>query len=613
MARLNLLDRRSLLAAALAIGVTGLLVWLSLTWRVDAVRQLQSRIEIAGSQHDLSRVLVNNERISSTDLLFRVRVFVSVLFGGSILGVILINGLWRAKHVATQRELRQKVDEQTAELNEMVSRLEKSNTEQAIQARDRAEVAIELQRALDDAELQMALVSHASKRFESLFNGLPVGCATFNLQTEIMEWNATMSDVAHCQAYEAMLRPLNQVFSGLGGGQLERAAESALCSGEVTSFEAELAVTNSPPFVLHVSVFPMRQKSGEIVGGIMCAFDVTSAAQAARAIALSEAKLRAFIDHAPAAVAIFDKDLRYLAASRRWYSDYGIEQQSIIGMSHYEVFPEVPDDWKAVHQRALGGETVTCDEDRFERGGGAVQWLKWEVRPWFDVDGEIGGIAMITEDVSERKQVMEELFEAHQKTNAANKALEAKQRELKDANAHLKALATTDGLTGIHNHRHFQDYISARFDEARRDGTGLAVLLMDVDKFKSFNDEFGHQAGDKVLKAVATCLKGRVPEPHLVARYGGEEFVVVAVGVTEAEALTMAEDLRSAIAATKWPHRKVTASFGVAMLDGSVEKTRDLIERADQALYQAKETGRDRTCLYRSDEVNGRARVKRPA
>jgi PAS domain S-box-containing protein len=116
----------------------------------------------------------------------------------------------------------------------------------------------------------------------------------------------------------------------------------------------------------------------------------------------AEAQLRSLIDQAPVAVAMFDRGMRYIAVSSRWLRDYRIDAP-VLGHSHYEVFPEIPNRWKDIHRRALAGETVTENEDRFDRADGAVQWLAWTVQPWIEPNGLIGGIIICSEDVTARK------------------------------------------------------------------------------------------------------------------------------------------------------------------------------------------------------------------
>lgn len=116
------------------------------------------------------------------------------------------------------------------------------------------------------------------------------------------------------------------------------------------------------------------------------------------AVSVGEQQLRHFIEQSTTAVAMFDHAMRYLAASQRWLSDYGITAD-VIGQSHYEVFPEIPEKWKAVHRRGLAGEVIRAEEDPFLRADGSTQWVKWEVRPWFG-GREVGGITIVSEEVT---------------------------------------------------------------------------------------------------------------------------------------------------------------------------------------------------------------------
>jgi two-component system sensor histidine kinase/response regulator len=135
----------------------------------------------------------------------------------------------------------------------------------------------------------------------------------------------------------------------------------------------------------------------------------------AAALQESQARLQVLIDHAPASLAMFDHEMRYLAVSQRWRDDYRLDGRDLLGHSHYEIFPEIGEAWQAVHRRGLAGETITADEDRFERPDGRVQWLRWEVRPWHAADGTVGGIVIFSEDITQRKQASEALRRSEEK------------------------------------------------------------------------------------------------------------------------------------------------------------------------------------------------------
>jgi len=124
-----------------------------------------------------------------------------------------------------------------------------------------------------------------------------------------------------------------------------------------------------------------------------------------------EAHLRLVVHHSPAGIAMFDRDMRYLVVSPRWIKDYGLEGREILGKSHYEVFPEIPERWKEIHRRCLAGATARQDEDPFPRADGTVDWVRWEIAPWRTAGGGIGGILMFSEVITDRKRA-EERFHA---------------------------------------------------------------------------------------------------------------------------------------------------------------------------------------------------------
>lgn len=118
----------------------------------------------------------------------------------------------------------------------------------------------------------------------------------------------------------------------------------------------------------------------------------------------NENTLKLFIEQAPSAIALLDKELKYIAASNKWLEDYNIKGKNVIGVSHYEIFPEITIEWKEFHKRALNGEILKKDEDKFERIDGSFQWIKWEIRPWFNEQHEIAGLVFYTEDITEMKK-----------------------------------------------------------------------------------------------------------------------------------------------------------------------------------------------------------------
>ena len=133
---------------------------------------------------------------------------------------------------------------------------------------------------------------------------------------------------------------------------------------------------------------------------------------------IEDIQFELFLEHAPAAIAMFDREMRYIAASRRWREDYHIEEP-IVGRSHYDVFPEIPERWREVHRRAMAGETVRQEAEPFARADGALQWLRWEVGPWRRKDGSIGGIVIFTRDITASKAVESELRLANAKLKTA--------------------------------------------------------------------------------------------------------------------------------------------------------------------------------------------------
>jgi diguanylate cyclase (GGDEF)-like protein len=179
-------------------------------------------------------------------------------------------------------------------------------------------------------------------------------------------------------------------------------------------------------------------------------------------------------------------------------------------------------------------------------------------------------------------------------------SLQAANTQLEQANHRLRAIAMTDGLTGIANRRFFDLTFGAEWGRAVRDGRTMSLLLIDIDHFKTFNDRFGHQAGDDCLRHVAACIRRHIARPgDCAARYGGEEFAVILPNTDTAGAVALAERIRAAVQALCIPAAAggvVTISAGVACTDGAQAglDPAELVAVADRCLYRAKREGRNR-------------------
>ena len=190
-------------------------------------------------------------------------------------------------------------------------------------------------------------------------------------------------------------------------------------------------------------------------------------------------------------------------------------------------------------------------------------------------------------------RVVGELEKAAAEKERYQNQLEGYQKTLEDQLAVIAERSVTDPLTGVRNRRAFMDRLREEVERSRRSEAPVSLALLDVDHFKSFNDEFGHQAGDAALVQVAGLIEKHSRTLDTVARFGGEEFVVVLPNTDLDGAFVLAERFRKAIQGADWDHRAVTVSIGVSSTVGADPD--DLIRAADEALYQAKDAGRNRT------------------
>ena len=200
----------------------------------------------------------------------------------------------------------------------------------------------------------------------------------------------------------------------------------------------------------------------------------------------------------------------------------------------------------------------------------------------------------------------------------AGKRIVDLQKELLQTNKRLELLSITDGLTKLHNHRHFQDELNRAFEESARYERPLSLAIIDIDFFKKVNDTYGHAIGDEVLQTVASLFRDSIRATDLAARYGGEEFAVVMPETGLDDAVTFAEKIRTLIEATPIPTQagpvSATVSIGVSSVPHSqIHAPHELIVSADKALYRAKRSGRNQVRAERRKDPARTTHKKVPA
>jgi diguanylate cyclase (GGDEF)-like protein/PAS domain S-box-containing protein len=320
---------------------------------------------------------------------------------------------------------------------------------------------------------------------------------------------------------------------------------------------------------MRVHYVPDRDEHGEVVGVYGLVTDRTEQQRAGERIEASERQLRTVTDNMPSLITYVDAEekLRFMNATfRDWL---GVDTTAAIGRPLAEVVGAENYAARQDYLRtALAGRRA--EFELVSRTLAGPRNLQTVYIPDVRDDGVVRGIFTLSTDVT----------------------------ALKDVERELQRLARIDTLSGLSNRRQFDELLEQALARRRRTRRPLALIFLDVDRFKAINDTYGHGAGDAVLKEFATRLLASLRETDVAARLAGDEFVVILDGLgTRDEAVAVATKLQQSIRAPMRVGEQalaVTASMGLAYLDGSIDiDAKALMVRADRALYRAKDGGRD--------------------
>ena len=262
----------------------------------------------------------------------------------------------------------------------------------------------------------------------------------------------------------------------------------------------------------------------------------------------SETLLRQFIDQAPVGIAMFDRDMRYLAVSERWLSDYQLDTD-ISGRSHYAVFPDIPERWKDVHRRCLAGASEQSDGDQFVRDDGQVQWLRWKICPWYRSADEIGGLIIFTEDITARKE-----------TELALETSEERFRRVVEAVANAIIMVGADGTVEMVNAQ-----AEAIFGYPRAELLGRPIEMLLPEQYRSHHPQ--------LLKAFFAAPEARlmgVGRDLRAVRKDGSEFPVE-IGLSPIETGDNTKVLASIIDITARRQAQRMQAYYAAIVESSAD------------------------------------------
>ena len=349
-------------------------------------------------------------------------------------------------------------------------------------------------------------------------------------------------------------------------------------AGETVSYDTRIGTLS-----LHVELRPQHDLGGAVSGLIGVCFDITDRAEL-------EERFRVLFEQSPQAHLLVGEhgiiDCNPAAAALLGCPD----KSQLIAQNPSVFSPEYQPDGRSSLEKSYEMEKMAR-----ENGSHSFEWVHHKM-DGEEFPTEVTLTPMRLQDKPVMLAVLEDLTErkmAEQQIKDYMAALELQKSQLEETNKKLEALATTDGLTGLKNHRAFQEKLAEEHARAVRYNLPLSLLLLDVDQFKQYNDSFGHPAGDVVLKNVAGTLGCTARDTDMAARYGGEEFVVILPQTDEAGALVIAERVRAVVAGNAWEKRPITVSIGISTLSLDTPTPASLIACADGALYHAKEAGRN--------------------
>jgi diguanylate cyclase (GGDEF)-like protein/PAS domain S-box-containing protein len=414
-----------------------------------------------------------------------------------------------------------------------------------------------------------------------------------NLDGILVSWNAAATQLYGYEPADVVGRHASILVEHGDTSSITEVTKSLLRGETIDPIEMTICTKDGSHAEISLRYSSIKDVHGNTIGVSATATDITVRKRAEEALRDSQARLA---------------EAQRVARMGSWEIDIATDQ-IVWSLQMYRLFDFDPADGppsRADINRRYHPEDLKASEAAIERAietclyyevdvriimpDGSMKYCQVVGEPVVDINGKAARLIGTVMDITERKQ-------AEHIAKEASIALEFQKKALEEANTRLENLATSDGLTGLRNRRALDSQLDQEFARSSRYKATLSLLLMDIDFFKKYNDSFGHQAGDDVLRAVAELLQNGTRESDIVARYGGEELCIVLPETNVVEAFRIAERLRLAVANHPWEKQKVTVSMGISTYQSGMRTAHDLVLAADQALYISKAEGRNRVTL----------------
>jgi len=425
---------------------------------------------------------------------------------------------------------------------------------------------------IHDLKQTQAALAEREVRFRAFMDGIPAPVAYINRNAVYEYVNRAFLDFSEHSAGEIQGQPVVSISRPADFDRQAPLIDRAL-AGETIAYERLVPFDRRPARWYQVRLVPERNAEGEVAGVFVLLNDIHAQKESEAAIRHINWVLTSHMENTPMAVLEWDRDLKLVRWSRRAEDMFGWKADEILGTVLREwklvLDDDVPRVEPIIEQLLSGGLDASSGVNRNRRKDGAVIWCEWHNSALRDEQGNVLSILSFAQDVSDRV----------------------------DAQQKLETMATHDALTGLPNRVLLHRRLTEVVGRARQRQRQVAILFIDLDRFKNVNDSLGHRIGDELLKLISQRLVLALRKGDFLARLGGDEFTVLLENMPETDgARQVATKLLDVIEQPYWVHGHlvhVSASIGLALFPDDGDDPDTLLKNADVAMYRAKEAGKN--------------------